>query len=522
MFDDDDEDGGLVVFTLPLSAAFSLRIHSQKTPTFSFLFSPPPEMEDDFLKSNTDCVYFLASPLTCKKGVDCEYRHSEIARLNPRECWFWVSGGCLNPTCAFRHPPLDGRPETASVSTTSHHQPAVPANKTNARCYFYFNGHCNKGDRCFYLHGSEETMPNQVSSKTATAAYDSEKKTSMCSDMGSAPVETQSFGIISERVAGTKIKTEKVLCQYPGYNVAEQSVSPMVSSPRGEITANRSNSPVPEAFMRSLVSTVESSDDHDLDPIEREEWLESSPGFDVLVNNASEDFIYEDDAGYLLHHDMEDCENYDQPLGYDYEDKSKYDPAYPDLRISFGRGHDRFQYTDDEDIRNSITKLPFYEKERALDCTFQQKRKHFETDLGYKCRSGVDLREFLKKRRVIDGQYPTCSQIRERPPMLPKRHLQGRLASKIEVHSVGSRTHLNGGAHKPARYRHSRVGWSRHHFKERRQGKQQNHSSEFLGKKSSRKQRSTEESALFTGPKTLAQIKEEKRKAQENGHCAAA
>lgn len=374
-------------------------------------------------------------------------------------------------------------------------------------------------------------MPKQISSKTASVAYDSEKKTSMCSDMGSAPVETQSFGIVSERVAGTKIKTEKLLYQHTGDNVAEQSrpdnvaeqsVSPLVSSsPRGEITANRSNSPVPEVFVRSLVSTVESSDDQDLDPIEREEWLESSPGFDVLVNNASEDFIYEDDAGYLLHHDVEDRENYDQPLGYDYEDKSEYDPAHPDLRIAFGQGHDSFQYVDDEDIRNSITKVPFYEKERALDCTFQQKRKHFETDLGYKCRSGVDLRDFLKKRRVIDGQYPTYSQIRERPPMLPRRHLQGRLASKIEVHSVGSRSHLNGGVHKPARYRHSHVGRSRHHFKERRQGKQQNHLSEFSGKKSSRKQRSTEESALFTGPKTLAQIKEEKQKAQENRDCSA-
>lgn len=38
------------------------------------------------------------------QGSDCEYRHSEIARLNPRGCWYWLSGNCLNPTCAFRHP----------------------------------------------------------------------------------------------------------------------------------------------------------------------------------------------------------------------------------------------------------------------------------------------------------------------------------------------------------------------------------------------------------------------------------
>lgn len=29
--------------------------------------SQNPNMDDDFLKRNTDCVYFLASPLTCKK-----------------------------------------------------------------------------------------------------------------------------------------------------------------------------------------------------------------------------------------------------------------------------------------------------------------------------------------------------------------------------------------------------------------------------------------------------------------------
>ncbi|CAK9169159.1 unnamed protein product, partial [Ilex paraguariensis] len=61
-------------------------------------------MDEELQKRNTDCVYFLASPLTCKKGMECEYRHSEMARLNPRDCWYWMSGSCLNPTCAFRHP----------------------------------------------------------------------------------------------------------------------------------------------------------------------------------------------------------------------------------------------------------------------------------------------------------------------------------------------------------------------------------------------------------------------------------
>ncbi|KAI5081812.1 hypothetical protein GOP47_0001555 [Adiantum capillus-veneris] len=75
-------------------------------------------MGDEAQKRNTDCVYFLASPLTCKKGADCEYRHSEAARVNPRDCWYWLSGNCLNASCSFRHPPLDGRPGVSASNTS--------------------------------------------------------------------------------------------------------------------------------------------------------------------------------------------------------------------------------------------------------------------------------------------------------------------------------------------------------------------------------------------------------------------
>ncbi|RWW09094.1 hypothetical protein GW17_00027435 [Ensete ventricosum] len=102
----------------------------------------PVTAEEEAMKRNTDCVYFLASPLTCKKplplpsslplslppplthrtgasstadrqvrrvlliiqGSECEYRHSEGARINPRDCWYWLNGNCLNPKCSFRHP----------------------------------------------------------------------------------------------------------------------------------------------------------------------------------------------------------------------------------------------------------------------------------------------------------------------------------------------------------------------------------------------------------------------------------
>jgi hypothetical protein len=103
-------------------------------------------------RSDTDCVFFLVSRVSCTKvpvlprktlaqirrilgfprrvfagewyyvlpplidllivarvgfwsqGSKCEYRHCEAARFNPRNCWYWFHGNCVNPSCTFRHP----------------------------------------------------------------------------------------------------------------------------------------------------------------------------------------------------------------------------------------------------------------------------------------------------------------------------------------------------------------------------------------------------------------------------------
>lgn len=132
-------------------------------------------MGDEAQKRTTDCVYFLASPLTCKKGNECEYRHSESARINPRDCWYWLSGNCLNANCTFRHPPLDGRPGASTPSTapsiavtsaaamtaaasslassSSTASVAAPTSKSTVPCFFFSQGYCAKGGKCPFLHG---------------------------------------------------------------------------------------------------------------------------------------------------------------------------------------------------------------------------------------------------------------------------------------------------------------------------------------------------------------------------------
>ncbi|KAM1006283.1 hypothetical protein ACFX14_003131 [Malus domestica] len=86
--------------------------HPQPQPQQQLQQKPPqqPETsdEEEALKRNTDCVYFLASLSHAKRGSECEYRHSEYARVNHRDCWYWLNGSCLNLKYAFRHPPLDG------------------------------------------------------------------------------------------------------------------------------------------------------------------------------------------------------------------------------------------------------------------------------------------------------------------------------------------------------------------------------------------------------------------------------
>ncbi|CAN6238939.1 unnamed protein product [Urochloa humidicola] len=124
-----------------------------------------PDEEEAHRRRNTDCIYFLASPLTCKKGSECEFRHSDAARMNPRDCWYWFNGNCANPKCSFRHPPLDnllGAPTTPRAPQQLAPQVSVPAQahgsipaKQGVPCYYFQKGMCTKGDRCAFSHGPQ-------------------------------------------------------------------------------------------------------------------------------------------------------------------------------------------------------------------------------------------------------------------------------------------------------------------------------------------------------------------------------
>lgn len=487
-------------------------------------------MDEELLKRNTDCVYFLASPLTCKKGIDCEYRHSEIARLNPRDCWYWLSGNCVNPTCAFRHPPLDGHDGAPFEPAQS----SASVNKTSVPCYFYFNGFCNKGDKCPFSHGHDDNAPAGKPSKTAALLL--ENKASAGNETRPAPTEIH----INPSESGPRVATTlnfqpmEDLQQPVPKSVLQRSTSPQIAISEDDETAVfRSESLLPAGFIqsRSPLCTDQSSEDQVDDHIEPEERWESSPGFDVLVGDKSEDLDYEDDPDYLLALNREHRELNGLFLGYDFEDPVECDPTYPDAELYEHKIYDGFGHLDN-DLFGNVRRVTAHSRDKMLDSLLSQKRKFVPVELAVGDHNDVDLRDHLRRRRVVDGRPITGlsrrhrssrpigrSQERRRRHDMGRR-LHGRLASEVVMNTVESHgengTLSNGANYQRGFLRRSQQYRSRKHFRDKKFNEQE-FPTEVYRKQVTRERRSTQESSLFTGPKTLAQIKEEKKKVEENG-----
>lgn len=265
-----------------------------------------PSAEEEGLKRNTDCVYFLASPLTCKKGSECEYRHSDVARLNPRDCYYWLNGSCLNPKCAFRHPPLDGvlggqvstptgssAPPVASVAPT----PNVPygSSKQGVPCIFFQQGFCLKGDRCPFVHApmfvSNKAPPHPVPTASASTEKTNFKAfggLEKCVQekaffqantwrSGESSVQTQPAEKLKAPVPKNNASfNENVLQPKPVIDVAHQRHKPKSVPPPNGNPIGRSNR-VQQPVRFDDYNSFQNKDDE----ISRE----LSPGFDVLVDD---------------------------------------------------------------------------------------------------------------------------------------------------------------------------------------------------------------------------------------------
>ncbi|CAK8563382.1 unnamed protein product [Lathyrus sativus] len=543
-------------------------------------------MDEDLLKRNTDCVYFLASPLTCKKGVECEYRHHEIARLNPRDCWYWLSGNCLNPTCAFRHPPLDGHAGVPSEPIQS----SVPAsaNKTMVPCYFFFNGFCNKGSKCSFSHKPDDSLLVVKPSKNDTLkplkndtvkpskndtvkplkndtvkplkndtvkplkndtvkplkndngnihALNLENKALSGNKTSVAPTprETHFEQSLSapKALSDTRLKSKEDLQLPLPKNVKQQSVCLEFSSfDYNEAAVTQSDSLVPDngfAHNMSHSCSEQSSEEQENCHVEPEERWESSPGFDVLVHDESENLGYENGSEYLPLLDMDDHELNEQYAGYEYKNTDEYDTICSDADILYEQATCDDYRCFDRDFA-SEREVYGYSREIALDSIFSRKRVRMSAAEMDACDSDLDLRHHLRRRREVNDPAVTGFFRRHDEPSSlmvrnQERHRRGdvvqqqnrRLTSQLGFSSIREVEDLSI-ANKHRLFRPSQQNRPRKHYREK-PAKRPFPSSKVSRQPVVKQQRVIQESSTFSGPKTLAEIKEERKKAGESSHC---
>lgn len=472
-------------------------------------------MDAEFQKRNTDCVYFLASPLTCKKGNACEFRHNEIARLNPRDCWYWLAGTCLNPACGFRHPPLDEHTEAPLNTASSLYESSVPTKKTNTPCYFYLNGFCNKGEKCSFLH--ESSLKPLKPASASTDEHPLKKKTSAGSHTVSSTIGKHLNQSVSapNLTLESRSKSKDNNHTTVSFNTLDQNASP--ENTVSEFEEDFANN-------RSFQSSEKSSDDEhgDLDTlIGPEEWLESSPGLDVLADNTnkSENRIFE--------YDLENTQ------AVDYEENIGYDPTYSDAgNLCEHENHISYDdLIDSEDNFDYVQTLSIPSRERKLDYFPPSERKFVPIKR--------DLRDrLISKRRVVIDDHQSMPHLPRKynwPHLIVQccerqrsynrsrigtRIMHKRLRQEIGSSFIGSRSEINIGVNNVNKSR----GWSRHlhpyrsrqYYKEKWVLTKQRLPSSAMSRKEVKTERvrvSRESIKEFTGPKSLAQIKEEKRKA---------
>ncbi|XP_047308488.1 zinc finger CCCH domain-containing protein 17-like [Impatiens glandulifera] len=490
-------------------------------------------MDDEFLKRSTDCVYFLASPLTCKKGIECEYRHSEIARLNPRDCWYWLSGSCLNPGCAFRHPPLDAGAEVSSEVTPSQNQSAPTSSKVNVPCYFFFNGTCNKGDRCSFSHGPDDNTPARKSLKIPTAVDTISSQTRKNPETNSEP-HHDLFKSNSRQVVETQTQTPVIIPTKEDVRLSAPPTNNFTFNVPVQTHEDDSGEFMSEVLNRpTTICVIQSPRDQGGDGhFDGEDRLESSPGFDVLVDNGSDDAEYEDGQDYTLglDHglDADGRELNGQYGRYDYEEPIEYDPEYPhmgnnsredEIRDSYPQINDENEYSSGRRTR-----------ERLSAPIFTRKRKNFPADYPSDDNRMVDLRYHLENRKQTNGGSSGQFARRQNAHHPQRLGYENRSGSRRQQQQPAWRPQRklneegvnllneNGWDRGGGGYRMNRPSNNNNNVRVSG-GQDLNVENNYISSEGSGmgtpvpwKRRLGERSDLFTRPKTLAEIREEKEK----------
>lgn len=424
-------------------------------------------------------------------------------------------------------------------------QTSLPANKTMVPCYFFFNGFCNKGDRCSFLHGPDDssfTIKPVKNDNGSSDALNLENKTSSGNKTGVASTPTNQSLTVPKNVSDFKLQPkEDHQLQLPkkAKRQGDDCLEPSALESK-EASVSRSDSPFAEdGFVHNVshLCTEESSEEQVNSHIEPEERWESSPhspGFDVLVHDELGNLGYEEDSEYLPVLDRDEQELNEQYMGYEFKDPVEYDTnhtMHAEADIMYEEEtYDGYRCFDRDLAHASGRTARAYSKDMFLDSILSRKRIRMSAEMAAYDKS-LDLRDHLRRRREINGppitgflrrQESSSMMVRNQErhqrhgiEQQPSRRLTSQLGYST-IDSFGDVETLSI-ANKHRLFRHSQQQRPRKHYREKVAKRP------FLSSKISRKpvlkQREfIPESTAFSGPKTLAEIKEEK-KAGGSLHC---
>lgn len=423
-------------------------------------------------------------------------------------------------------------------------QSSIPANKTTVPCYFFFNGFCNKGDRCSFLHGPDYSSFPIKPVKNESGSNDPlplENKTSSGDKTGAISTTEKYLDpseIVSKALQSCKFQPIEDFQRPVPKSAKQQDTSLQIAASEYQEAAEIKSDPITpeEGFVCSIshMCTEQDAEEQVNSHIEPEDRWESSPGFDVLVDDEMENLGYEDDSEYLPVLDREHRELNGQHLRYEFKDTDEYDPICPEGGILYEQEiYDGYPCMDGDCTFADDRNIPAYTRERIIDSILSRKRIRMPAEMTVHDRN-LDLRDHLRRRREINGHVTgflrrhESSCVMFRNPERYRRHgvdqrLSRRLTSEVGLSMIDSngRGETLARAYNHGIFRHSQQQISRRQpqlYKERL-AKQPFLSSKISRKPVPKQRRSSHESATstFNGPKTLAEIKEEK-KAAEEGH----
>lgn len=350
----------------------------------------------------------------------------------------------MNPKCSFRHPPLDGllgtQAATSIGSSIAPSQPAfsaampVPSPNVNIQavpCIFFHKGFCLKGDKCAFLHGPS-SMNNKPHAPMAFPIIESSpfKRTFGSIAKCTQEQKTSEVNIMKPAEVHDKVKPgEKTKPTIMEKETLIKKNEPPFDSLDAEISRYNPTA-VPEVVNESSMSRSSpmlppSHDDHsfqngkDAD----ESIRESSPGFDVIVEDEMDDDYYHNEEQYgsigqegRNHNTMNDFDvvhsaNYSSRVEIDrerYHDPHDLD-SYDHMQGPYAR--EQFRISSD---RNLVGTAP-------VERTGYPKGSN--PDKIYEC----DLRHRLSKRRRVNGLRSVVGQDYLRDSYIEEQSYRGSL-----------------------------------------------------------------------------------------------